>query len=303
MIVGLLGILKAGGAYVPLDPAYPGERLEFMLGDSAPLALLTQGGLEPLLPGLPDALPLVCLDADPAPWAGEPSHNLDRHSIGLGPNHLAYVIYTSGSTGNPKGVMVGHRNLANLATWHQRRFEVRSDDRASQIARFSFDACAWEIWPYLTVGASLHLTGSEETVVSPAALRDWLVSQRITIAFVPTPVAELMMALDWSKSSILRCLLTGGDKLHQFPPSNLPFTLINNYGPTEYTVVSTSATLVAKAEGIGMPPIGHPISNTRIYILDTHGEPVPIGVAGELHIGGAGVCEWLSKTAYIWRNS
>jgi amino acid adenylation domain-containing protein len=201
---------------------------------------------------------------------------------------LAYVIYTSGSTGRPKGVEITHKNLLNLVFWHQNEFKVSSNDRASQLASPGFDAAVWELWPYLTAGASVHLV-DEEVRSQPGALRDWLVQHRITIGFVPTPVAERMMTLEWPSHTALRTLLTGADTLHGYPPRNLPFAFVNNYGPTECTVVATSGAVLPEEHPDVLPTIGRPISNVEILILDERLRPVPVGTTGEIYIGGAGV--------------
>ncbi|MEK7787151.1 MAG: AMP-binding protein, partial [Chloroflexota bacterium] len=161
-------------------------------------------------------------------------------------------------------------------------------DRATQIAGPGFDASVWELWPYLTAGASIHIP-DDDTRASPSQLRDWLVSKAITIAFLPTPLAESVLALEWPGETVLRTLLTGGDKLHLPPPPGLPFALINNYGPTEYTVVTTSGLVPPNASVDKAPSIGRPVANTQLYLLDPHLQPVPVGVPGELHVGGAGL--------------
>src|SRR5262249_45314038 len=152
---------------------------------------------------------------------------------------LAYVIYTSGSTGQPKGVEITRRGLENLTAWHQKAFQVTPADRATLLASVGFDAAIWELWPYLAAGASVHIADEAlRNQVGP--LRDWLVQQKITISFVATPLAELLLQIDWPAATSLRVLLTGADTLHRRPPQSLPFLLVNNYGPTENTVVATS---------------------------------------------------------------
>jgi acyl-coenzyme A synthetase/AMP-(fatty) acid ligase len=199
------------------------------------------------------------------------------------------VIYTSGSTGQPKGVEVLHRGLSNLVSWHLRAFGVTSADRASHVAALGFDAAVWEMWPYLVAGASVHLA-SEEVRQNPQQLRDWLLDGKITIAFLPTPLAESLLLLEWPKQPALRILLTGADTLHHSPPASLPFILVNNYGPTECTVVATSGRVwPASSSPSQAPSIGCPIDNTQIYILDEEMTEVASGMAGELYIGGAGV--------------
>jgi amino acid adenylation domain-containing protein len=288
MIVGLLGILKAGGAYVPLDPGYPPERLSFMLHDAQVPVLVTKQHLVSKLPT--EDAGVVCLDADAALLAQQSANDPVAGMGGVGPHpeNLAYVIYTSGSTGQPKGVQVTHNSLLNLVFWHQQAFNLAPSDRATQVTSPAFDATGWELWPYLTMGACVYLPG-EDMRTMPILLRDWLVSQGITITFLPTALAESVMALEWPATTSLRFLLTGADTLHHYPPSGLPFTLINNYGPTESTVVATSGRILP-AEQNGVPPtIGRPIANTQIYILDEYLRQVPIGTPGELFIGGVGL--------------
>ena len=285
MVVGLLGILKAGGGYVPLDPSYPSERLAFMLEDAATPVLVTQQALAARLPAIGSRI--VCLDADTPLLAHQPDTNpVTTTTI----EDLAYVIYTSGSTGRPKGVQITHSSLLNLLYWHQQAFAVTAADRATQVASPAFDATGWELWPYLSIGASVWLP-DEQTRVTSTLLRDWLVSQRITISFLPTSLAEQVMALEWPPSAVLRYLLTGADVLHRYPSSGLPFTLINNYGPTEATVVATSG-IVPPSEHTGvLPSIGRPIANTQIYLLDEHMQQVSVGEPGELYIGGVGLAK------------
>ncbi|EPY10990.1 amino acid adenylation domain-containing protein [Paenibacillus alvei A6-6i-x] len=282
LIVGILGILKAGGAYVPMDPSYPQQRLTYMTQDAGIELMVTQSETSGWVP---EPITRICLDsaADQEMLSQESDRN---PSIATTPHNMAYLIYTSGTTGNPKGVMVEHHTLINMVFWHQQFFQVTEQDRASQIASIAFDAAVAEIWPYLSRGASLHVC-KESVRTDPAALQNWVVEQQITIGFMPTQMAEIMIHLPWPSHTSLRCLLTAGDMLRQSPPASLPFALINNYGPTECTVVATATEVSPLQEGI--PPIGGPIANTKLYVLDPHQQPVPIGVAGELYIGGAGV--------------
>jgi len=282
-IVCALATLKAGGAFLPLDPAYPCERLAFMLNDAQPTVLLTKQEMAAQLPT--GAWRVVDIDRDGTAIESYPTDAPANRSTS---EDLAYVIYTSGSTGEPKGVEIAHNSLMNLVSWHQRTFDVTFADRASHLAAVGFDASVWETWPYLAAGASLHLP-DEDTRVSPDRLRDWLVNEEITISFLPTVLAERAMTLDWPNNTALRFLLTGADTLHRYPPANLPFKVINNYGPTECTVVATSGTVEPGASRDALPTIGLPIANTKVYILDEQLEQVPSGAAGELYIGGAGV--------------
>lgn len=283
LVVSLLAILKAGGAYVPLDPTYPAERLSFIVRDAqAAVCITSQPGSSAYSP---EDIPTVYLRTNAGLLACYPYTNLSTTSSG---DDLAYIIYTSGSTGQPKGVQITHDGLLNLIYWHQRAFAVTAADRATQVASPAFDATGWELWPYLTAGASIYLP-DEEARVTPIALRDWLLAHDITLSFLPTPLAEEIIRLEWPTRASLRYLLTGGDTLHHYPPASLPFALVNNYGPTESTVVATSGQVLPTERTERPPSIGRPIANTQIYILDAHMQPVPVGVPGELYIGGVGL--------------
>ncbi len=275
LLVALLGALRAGAAYVPLDPDYPAERLAYLLSDAGVEVLVTRSGLV----DLPETDAQILLIEDLGPDSGEPLPEVS-------PANLAYVIYTSGSTGRPKGVEVSHGALLNLVRWHQRTYGVRPEDRASQVAGLGFDAAVWEIWPYLTAGASLHLPDAE-TRTSPAKLAAWLAEERITIAFLPTPLAEAVLAEEIPGDMPLRFLLTGGDRLHAAPDPGLPFQLVNHYGPTEAAVVSTWTPVEPGSPGA--PPIGRPINNFRVILLDRDLRRVPQGTPGELCVAGAGL--------------
>ncbi|MBN3892531.1 MAG: amino acid adenylation domain-containing protein [Nostoc sp. JL31] len=283
MIIGMLGILKAGGAYVPLDPSYPAERLNFMLEDAQVSVLLTHEGYLERLKNYNSQI--ICLDKD---WEIIFQEIEDNLTSKVTVDNLAYVIYTSGSTGKPKGVKIEHRGLLNLVFWHQKAFAVSPFDRATQISGVAFDACGWEIWPYLSTGASIYIV-DDETRRSPGYLRDWLVSKAITISFIPTPLAEKVLLLDFPQNAALRILLTGGDKLNQYPLAGYSFQVFNNYGPTENTVVTTSGHVSVKNKDNLAPVIGCAIANTKAYILDKHLQPVPVGVSGELYISGDGL--------------
>ncbi len=282
-VISALAVLKAGAAYLPLDPSLPAERLRYMLTDANVSVVMSQGAnaellpkhtwsvldwerLHPLLDGYPSDYPRSVVTAE----------------------SLAYVIYTSGSTGQPKGVEATHGGLRNLIDWHIRAFEVTAADRASLQAVVGFDAAVWELWPYLAAGASVHIPqGSVRS--NPDAIREWLLTQKISITFLPTTLAEQMLLLEWPLDTALRILLTGADTLRRRPSPGLPFTLVNNYGPTEGTVVATSGRVKPEDADGHMPSIGRAIDNTQIYILDEMMQPVREGDSGELFIGGAGV--------------
>lgn len=283
MIVGILGVLKAGGAYVPLEPTYPQERLNFMLKDAQIQILLTQKRLRTsdLIRKLPF---VICLDSE---WE-DIANESDKNPISkTRTDNLAYVIYTSGSTGQPKGVEIRHVGLVNLILWHQNTYHVTLADRATLIAGISFDASVWETWPYLASGASIHIP-DESTRISPPKLLEWLTTEQITLCFLPTPLAQAVLKQQLPNDLTLRALLTGGDKLQMPPDKVLSFDLVNHYGPTENTVVTTWV-VVNNTRNSGSPPIGRPITNTHVYVLDKHMQEVPIGVSGELYIGGIGL--------------
>lgn len=284
MVVAALGIMKAGAAYLPLDPDDPPDRLAFVLKDAGVAAVATTSALASKI-GLSSKEALLM---DSPGWTAESPDPLD---IDLEPEDLAYIIYTSGSTGRPKGVELTHAGLANLISWHQQAFSVTAEDRASHLAGLSFDAAVWELWPYLATGASVHLV-DDTTRTSPELLLDWLVRNEITVSFVPTPIAERMLFLDWPRTTSLRFLLTGGDRLRRYPPSSLPFRVINNYGPTECTVVATSGEVLPADPGRQidwLPSIGKPIANTRIDLVNREGRPVSAPDSGEICISGRGV--------------
>src|SRR5262249_37162537 len=224
-------VWKAGGAYVPIDPEYPAERVRFVLEDTNAPVVLTRQRLADALPAT--AAVILAVDAPP----GRPNHHprsLEKQS----PERLAYVIYTSGSTGRPKGVPIQHISLHNLICWHQQAYNVGPRDRASQVAGPAFDGAVWEIWPYLAAGASVPIP-DDATRLDAGRLVRWLLDQRITLSFLPTPLAEAVLREEWPATPALRVLLTGGDRLNQWPARLLPFRLVNHYGPTENTVVST----------------------------------------------------------------
>jgi amino acid adenylation domain-containing protein len=275
-VTAALAVLKTGAAYLPLDSSTPADRAAFILDDAqAPLLLTHRGKARSLPTGSWRVLDLDDLGPAPPgpPVLAEPA-----------PDSLAYVIYTSGSTGRPKGVEITHANLTNLVDWHQAAFAVTSADRASVVAGLGFDAVVWEMWPHLTAGASLHVA-DEVTRRSPQALRDWLVAEQITVSFVPTVLAEQLLQSTWPARTALRFLLTGADTLRRRPAAGLPFVLVNNYGPTECTVVSTSGTVTPDRDGT--PSIGRPIANASALILDDALRPVPPGEVGELCLAGA----------------
>ena len=285
MIVAVFAVLKAGGAYVPLDPKYPVERLQFMLEDCGPLALLTQSHLKELYSALRIKMPVVELDS-PSAWQHFSDVNVDCKSIGLSPDHLAYMIYTSGSTGKPKGVLVEHRGLCNLAVAQIEVFGVQPDSRVLQFASFSFDACVSEIMMTLCRGAALYFAPKTDLLAGEFLER---VVAQYGITHATLPPAVLAGLPEESRLDSIGTMVLAGEALTAVIARRWSQgrKLINAYGPTETTVCAT--TWDYSVSEAATPPIGRPIANTLIYILDSNGEPVPIGVAGEIYIGGAGV--------------
>jgi len=279
-VVAMLGALRAGSCFLPLDPDWPIDRLAHVLDDArAPIVIAEARLMEKfaapkriVLSSAPEARRHGSASALPQPTS----------------ESLAYIIYTSGSTGEPKGVEITHRNLLHLVGWHRDAFGISDRDRASWIAGLGFDASIWELFPYLATGAAIHLPG-ERIRGSADALRDWLVEQSVTIAFAPTPLAEALIKATWPAQTALRTLLTGGDTLHVRPPTGLPFRVVNNYGPTECTVVATSGEVATASALAALPTIGKPIADTEIVILDGQGKLAGPGEVGEIYISGPGV--------------
>lgn len=290
LLVGLLGILKAGGAYIPLDPTNPTARLEYLLADAEPRVLLTQKGLRSTLPRT--AADVITLDDDWDEIAKQGRENLDAGLLGLSPYHLAYVIYTSGSTGKPKGVMVEHHNLVNYAVHALRQFDVVSGNGSLICTSISFDLVLTGLYPTLLCGQTVRLCRELEGL--PAIADEVLRSSNLApLKLTPSHLALLEDALRSGQlAGRVRVLVCGGESLPgsavQLWKTHAPGTRIfNHYGPTETTVGCVVGEVVEADSGT--VPIGRPISNTQIYIVDRHRQLVPIGVAGEIHIAGAGV--------------
>jgi surfactin family lipopeptide synthetase A len=280
MVIAVLGVLKAGAAFLPLDLDYPAPRVSFMIADAAPSLILTCRSLQDKLPPH-DAL-VVLLDDDWEVIAQEDSEDV---SVTMDPRNLAYVIYTSGSTGQPKGVQVEHRGLVSLAAAQVAAYGVDSTDRVLQCASLSFDIAIYEIVLALTHGATLCLP-SAETLLVGEMLSDALRAHDITIVTLPPSV---MMSVPEVSLPSLRTLIVGAEVC---PPAlverwSAGRSFINAYGPTEGTVLATVTEPLQSA--VGKPPIGRAIANIRVFVTDQWLQLVPVGVRGELHLGGAGV--------------
>ncbi|HYP26349.1 MAG TPA: amino acid adenylation domain-containing protein, partial [Blastocatellia bacterium] len=287
MVVGFLGVLKAGGAYVPLDTSYPVERLAFMLEDAQATVLLAHEKLKPILPLC--ANKVVELDSEWEQIAQESGENLKDL---FDSRNLAYVMYTSGSTGKPKGVMITHQAIIRLVI-NTDYVDLRETDRIAQVANASFDAVTFEIWGALLNGASVVLI-DKPTALSPADLSRKLKDEKITAMFLTTALFnQVAQAVDGAFSG-LRYLLFGGEAVDpQWPGRVLkdgaPKHLLHVYGPTETTTFSSWFLINEIEEGAETIPIGRPIANTKAYVLDSRLEPAPVGVVGEVYIGGAGL--------------
>lgn len=274
LIISILAILKIGSTYVPIDPEYPSPRKEYIIKDAGVKLLITETGFIFDVDYHEGDILAVDVELETLKDVSVPLKEIP------GPGDLAYLIYTSGSTGEPKGVMIEHKALTNLCFWHKNKFSITEKDRASMYAGMAFDASVWELFPYLISGACLHIVPKKIRLDS-AELNTYFEKNKITIAFLPTPVAMQFMEVE---NSSLRYLLTGGEKLNLFKKKN--YTLINNYGPTESTVVATSIEIENMHSNI---PIGKPISNIQIYVVDESGQLRPKGVTGEICVGGAGL--------------
>ncbi|CAH9058258.1 Linear gramicidin synthase subunit D [Pseudoalteromonas sp. CIP111854] len=305
LVIAMLGILKAGGCYVPVDPDYPQQRITFINEDCGAVWVITHSEhIDKFSSGMHQHQ-MLCID----------DYHLEQDIINnahqerclplLDANQLAYVIYTSGTTGNPKGVMVPHKGLMNLCAWHNHAFKVSEQSVASQTANIAFDAAAWELWPYLCAGATV-VSVSKSVLNAPEQLSQLLTQNKVTHSFLATPIAEVVLNDAKFTPQYLRYLLVGGDKLNSIDVSSMPFTLINNYGPTEASVVATSGVVQSSEKA---PDVGMPIDNTYLYILDKYQQPVPKGMIGELYIAGQGLARGylnrddLTQSRFVTLNS
>ncbi|MEM6404727.1 MAG: amino acid adenylation domain-containing protein, partial [Cyanobacteria bacterium P01_D01_bin.116] len=285
MVVGLLAIMKAGGAYLPLDPAYPQERLAFTLADSQVSILLVHTHLVNNLP--PYSAQLICIDTDSTAFA---DCSLENPVTNTNPENLAYVIYTSGSTGKPKGVQIPHRAVVNFLTSMGQNPGLRKEDILLSVTTLSFDIAGLELYLPLIVGARLVLV-NQEVVADGTQLLKELVSNGVTVMQATPATWRILVGAGWESKNKIK-ILCGGEALdsslaHQLRERGQE--VWNLYGPTETTIWSAAIDVKYQEVPKGVSPIGCPIANTQLYILDSHQQLVPVGVAGELHIGGAGL--------------
>ena len=303
-VIGLLGILKAGGAYVPLDPAYPKERLAFVLEDAEVPVLLTQ---ERLLAGMPEHdAKVVCLDSD---WEAIAQESPENPTCLTVPDNLAYVIYTSGSTGRPKGVLVSHGSIAEYCLTFQRYCELNSSDRVLLFASLGFDVSLEQILSTLVVGARLIMISTDEWQTTEFYKK--IAELKLTVLTLPNGYWQ-ELARQWADVLEVvpnihpRLFIVGGDTMlpefldlwHRTPMSSI--RLINAYGPTETTITATAFDVVAQPREHSAPeriPIGRPLANRQIYILNRYGNAVPVGIPGELYIGGSCLARGYLKRA------
>jgi amino acid adenylation domain-containing protein len=290
-VVALLGTLKAGGAYVPLDGGYPKQRLQFMVADAGVNLLLTTRG-EPEV----EAAEIVYLESAGELLGGESVANLQTETTA---EELAYVMYTSGSTGQPKGVAVPHRAINRLVR-NTNYVQLESGDRMAQVSNVSFDAATFEIWGGLTNGGTLVGLG-KETVLTAAELKRAVAAQRISVMFLTTALFNQLAQSVPEAFGTLRYLLFGGEAsdakaVKRVLEHGKPQHLLNGYGPTEATTFTTWYEATEVGAGARTLPIGRPLANSEVWVLDREGQLAPVGVVGELYIGGDGIArEYLGR--------
>ncbi len=281
-VAAMLGALAAGVPYVPLDPEQPTARLGHMVRKARAAAVITADGALADDSKVPGDLPSILVDrltepAEPSAPSGHP----------VTPDDLAYILFTSGSTGEPKGALIEHRAVSTVIDWYTRDLGLTAADRILWFCSPGFDVSAIDVWSALRTGATLYVV-PPDLRYDPAGLRDWLIDTGITVAFLPTPMGELLLDQRWptepAGSVALRHLIVGGDALHRRPPAGAPFRLWNAYGPTEAAVATWAQ---VPADGDGPPPIGRPVPGTWVRVVDEAGRQVPVGEPGELLIGGA----------------
>ncbi|WP_438487974.1 non-ribosomal peptide synthetase [Streptomyces sp. S186] len=290
-VVACLAVLKAGAAFVPLDPQYPAERLTAIREDAGLRLLITDRTLRTRFPMGRTTLLYAedfAADEDGPDAAPDPARALPEAH----PRSLAYVLHTSGSTGRPKGVATEHRSLSHFAAWIAGAYGLGPGERSAMLVSPGFDAALCEIWPALTAGAAVH-AAPDEVRTDPALLARWIADQGITYTVLPTPLGEALLDAGLPDHARLRVIVVGGDTLTRRPAPGAPYRLVNGYGPSETTVGATFGDVEPQgadaAPGAPRPSIGRPIGNLRVHVLDPWLRPVPVGVPGELHVGGAQV--------------
>lgn len=293
MLIALLGTLKAGAAYVPLDPSFPAERLQFMLEDSGTELLLTRSAEKERLGKLPEGVRAVCLDTD---WLLITEEGEEDLNVQMTPENLAYVIYTSGSTGWPKGVQIPHRAVVNFLNSMRREPGLNANDTLVSVTSISFDIAGLEIFLPLTAGARVVIASSDE-IHDAVKMKALLRSSRATVMQATPSFWQFLVESDWTGDRRMK-VLCGGEGLSRELADKLlerAGEVWNLYGPTETTIWSTLCRVMPGTDPIS---IGRPIANTQVYLLDAHLQPVPVGVPGELHIGGDGVARgYLNRPA------
>ncbi|MFD2169293.1 non-ribosomal peptide synthetase [Tumebacillus lipolyticus] len=279
-----LAIWKAGGAFLMIDPNYPPERIRFMIEDAGADVVLTAESLRDQVGGA-DCL-TVCVDADAHLFEKESADDL---LVRNQPDHLACVLYTSGSTGTPKGVELLHKSLLNFAHWYKNDAGLTADDRTTHLTGPGFDVTILDLFPSLITGCAIFQP-EREVMLAPEQLKDWMVEQAVTKSFATTALTEALMQQRWPAETALQQLTTGGEALKIYPRPDLPFRVVNGYGPSEATVLTTIFEMPAQTSAaLSMPPIGRPLANMRVYVLDERLQPLPIGMPGQLHAAGTGV--------------
>ncbi|MGW7574649.1 amino acid adenylation domain-containing protein [Streptomyces sp. NPDC054765] len=287
MVTAQLAVLKAGAAYLPLDPELPHDRTTYMLQDASVPLLLTRHALEAA--PVPEGTAALYVE-DEGPGRGGADAAAEPVRVAVSSDDLAYVIYTSGSTGRAKGVLIEHRGVVNLCDWYRDFYRIGPGDRASQIVGPGFDPTVLEVWANLACGAGVYFA-PDVALDDPHEFAAWMVAEGITVTLVPAPRLDSVLDQPALWHGALRYVLTGADVVRRRLPREAPFTLVNQYGPTEITVLTTAVLLQPEEDAAPgrLPSIGAPITNTRTYVLDEHRNPVPVGVPGELYIGGIGV--------------
>ncbi len=289
IIVAMLAIFKIGAIYVPINPKYPDDRIHFILDDCNANIILANS-----MERIPEKLYQNILIVDDEYQSLE-KMSTEPITISIAPKQVAYIIYTSGTTGQPKGVMIQHISLINLAAWYKKCFLLTANDRASQFASQGFDPFFCETIPFLCLGASVHII-DDHIKLTPNLFLQWLVDHKITICDLPTAYAQVLFNLTWPKEICLRTVKVGGEALTHYPNKLFSFDIWNTYGPTEATVETTYIKIVEanvapekQSYTHFPPPIGKLIANSENYVVDSHLEPVPIGCVGELLLGGINI--------------